>query len=250
MAQSAGGSSAAQRVAIVTGAAQGIGAAIARRLAADGHRVVVADLNDEKAGGVAAEIDGLGAHVDVSDPDSVQALIALVVERYGRIDILVNNAAVQPFAEWEEITFDDWRRVMAVNVDGLFLMTRAVYPEMVRGGYGRIVNITSNTFVAGTPHFAHYVASKGASIGFTRSLAGEIGKHGITINAVAPGLTATEGVLGGGHGDDFDFVVPAQAVPRRAMPQDIAPAVAFLASEDAAWVTGQTLVVDGGHTRN
>lgn len=240
----------AARVAIVTGAAQGIGAAIARRLAADGHRVVVADLNHDKARKVAGEISGHGAHVDVSDPDSVRALIAEVVALHGRIDILVNNAATQPFSEWEDITFDDWRRVMAVNVDGLFLMTRGVYGEMVRAGYGRIINITSNTFVAGTPHFAHYVASKGASIGFTRSLAGEIGKHGITVNAVAPGLTATEGVLDGGHGDDFDFVVPMQAFGRRATPEDIAPAVAFLASEDAGWITGQTLVVDGGHTRN
>lgn len=239
-----------QRVAIVTGAAQGIGAAIAKELANDGHKVVVADINGDGAARVAAEINGHAITVDVSNPEQIAALTSEVISRFGRIDILVNDAALVPFVPWEEITFEEWRRVMSVNLDGLFLMIRSVGDEMAKAGYGRIVNIASNTFVAGTPNCAHYVATKGASIGLVRALAGEVGKNGITVNAVAPGLTASEGVMAGPHADGFDYVVPAQAFDRRGVPEDIAPAVAFLASEAAGWITGQTLVVDGGHTRN
>ena len=239
-----------QRVAIVTGAAQGIGAGIARELAADGHKVVVADLNLEGARKVAAEIDGVAKRLDVSDPEQVAAFVAEVTGELGRIDILVNDAALVPFVPWDQLDFAEWRKVMSVNLDGMFLMTKAVIPVMEKAGYGRIVNIASNTFVAGTPNFAHYVATKGASIGFVRALAGEIGERGITINAVAPGLTETEGVLAGPHNEGFGYVVAAQAFKRKGLPSDIAPAVAFLASEKAGWITGQTLVVDGGHTRN
>jgi 3-oxoacyl-[acyl-carrier protein] reductase/pyridoxal 4-dehydrogenase len=239
-----------QRVAIVTGAAQGIGAAIAKELAADGHRVVVADINLDGATRVALEIGGVAKKLDVSEPGQVAAVTAEVVSELGRIDILVNNAALVPFVPWDQLDFTEWRRVMAVNLDGMFLMTKSVTPVMAAAGYGRIVNIASNTFMAGTPNFVHYVATKGASIGFVRSLAGEIGKDGITINAVAPGLTESEGVLASPHNEGFAYVLPAQAFNRKGMPADIAPAVAFLASEKAGWITGQTLVVDGGHTRN
>lgn len=238
------------RVALVTGGAQGIGAAIARRLAADGYVVVVADLNQSGAEIVAAEFDGIGVGVDLSEPEQVIHLAQTVEEKFGRIDILVNNAAIQPYSAWQDLTYTDWRRVMAVNLDGMFILTHAISKQMMVRGYGRIINIASNTFQAGTPHFVHYVTSKGALIGFVRSLASELGPYGITVNAVAPGLTATEGVLKGGHGEDFDFVVPLQAFKRRGTPADIAPAVAFLASKEAGWITGQTLVVDGGHTRN
>lgn len=239
-----------QRVAIVTGAAQGIGAAIAKELASEGHRVVVADINREGATMVANEIGGVAKKLDISDPEQVSAFTAEVVDELGRIDILVNNASLVPFVPWNELDFTEWRRVMSVNLDGMFLVTKAVSAVMAAAKYGRIVNIASNTFVAGTPNFAHYVATKGASIGFVRSLAGEIGKDGITINAVAPGLTETEGVLASPHNEGFGYVLPAQAFDRKGLPSDIAPAVAFLASEKAGWITGQTLVVDGGHTRN
>lgn len=239
-----------QRVAIVTGAAQGIGAAIAEELAADGVKVVVADINAEGAQSVAERIGGVGKSLDVSSEENVTRVVEEVVAEFGRIDILVNNAALVPLTAWEDITFEEWRRVMSVNLDGVYLITHAVTEVMGKAGYGRIVNIASNTFVAGTPNCAHYVATKGASIGLVRGLAGELGKLGITINAVAPGIIASEGVLSGPHVSGFDYVVPMQAFNRRGLPKDVAPAVAFLASEKAEWITGQTLVVDAGHTRN
>jgi len=239
-----------KRVAIVTGSAQGIGKAIAKRIAQDDVIVVIADINEAKAKATAKELGGLAVVTDVGDEKSVANLVKAVMAEYGRIDILVNDAAVVPFIPWENIDFTEWRRVMSVNVDGLFLMCRAVGDVMKESGYGRIINIASNVFVAGTPNLAHYVASKGAVIGFTRALAGEIGKFGITVNAVAPGLTESEGVMAGEHRHGFDYVVPMQAIPRRGLPEDIAPTVAFLASEEARWVTGSTIVVDGGHTRH
>jgi pyridoxal 4-dehydrogenase len=238
------------RVAIVTGAGQGIGRAIAEKLRAEGASVVVADKNSETAEKTAAEIGGTAHVTDVSDPDQVSALVAAAADQFGRIDILVNDAAIVPFVPWEELDFAEWRRVMSVNIDGVFLMCKAVYPHMKQAGYGRIVNIASNVVTAGTPNMAHYVSSKGAVFAFTRSLATEVGAHGITVNAVAPGLTASEGVMASPHAEAFDFVVSLQSIPRRAVPADIAPAVAFLASEEAHWITGQMLTADGGHTRH
>ena len=238
------------RVAIVTGAGQGIGRAIAEKLRAEGASVVVADKNSETAEKAAAEIGGTAHVADVSDPDQVSALVAAAASQFGRIDILVNDAAIVPFVPWEELDFAEWRRVMSVNIDGVFLTCKAVYPHMKQAGYGRIVNICSNVVTAGTPNMAHYVSSKGAVFAFTRSLATEVGAHGITVNAVAPGLTASEGVLASPHAGAFDFVVSLQSIPRRGVPADIAPAVAFLASEEAHWITGQMLTADGGHTRH
>ncbi len=238
------------RVAIVTGAGQGIGRAIAEKLRDEGAGVIVADKNSETAAKTAAEIGGTAHVADVSDPDQVSALVAAAVDQFGRIDILVNDAAIVPFVPWEELDFAEWRRVMSVNIDGVFLMCKAVYPHMKAAGYGRIVNIASNVVTAGTPNMAHYVASKGAVFAFTRSLATEVGAHGITVNAVAPGLTASEGVMASPHAEAFDFVVSLQSIPRRGVPADIAPAVAFLASEEAHWITGQMLTADGGHTRH
>ena len=238
------------RVAIVTGAGQGIGRAIAGKLRAEGVSVVVADKNPETAEKTAAEIGGTAHVTDVSDPDQVSALAEAAAGQFGKIDILVNDAAIVPFVPWEELDFAEWRRVMSVNIDGVFLMCKAVYPHMKQAGYGRIVNIASNVVTAGTPNMAHYVSSKGAVFAFTRSLATEVGAHGITVNAVAPGLTASEGVMASPHAGAFDFVVSLQSIPRRAVPDDIAPAVAFLASEEAHWITGQMLTADGGHTRH
>ncbi len=162
----------------------------------------------------------------------------------------MNAAAIVPFKPWDEIDFAEWRRIMAVNLDGTFLLTHYAQKPMRDAGYGRIINIASNVVVAGTPNLAHYVASKGGVFGFTRAAARELGKYGITVNSVAPGLTASEGVLASPHAEAFDFVQMLQAIPRRGEVDDIAPTVAFLASEEARWVTGQMIVVDGGHTHN
>ncbi len=239
------------RIAIVTGSAQGIGAAIARKLSSEGASVVIADINGEGAAEVAASLpDALAVTVDTSSEDQVNAMVDACIGRFGKVDILVNNAAIVPFTEWDDIDFAEWRRIMSVNLDGVFLTCRSVYPHMRDAAYGRIVNIASNVFVAGTPNLAHYVASKGGVVGFTRALATELGKYGITVNAVAPGLTETEGTIASPHAEAFDFVQSLQAIPRRGLATDIAPAVAFLTSEEAAWVTGSLLVVDGGHTRH
>jgi pyridoxal 4-dehydrogenase len=240
------------RTAIVTGAAQGIGTAIAEQLAALGATVVVADVNESGAKAVAGRL-GHGSFAfgaDVGDPDDVTALHAEVLLQTGRVDVLVNNAAIVPFTAWDDVDFAEWRRIMRVNLDGVYLMCRAASDAMRESGYGRIVNIASNTFFAGTPNMAAYVAAKGGVVGFTRALATELGAYGITVNAVSPGLTASEGVLSSPHAGAFDFVGTLQALKRRAIPADIAPAVVFLASEEAGWITGSTLNVDGGHVRH
>jgi pyridoxal 4-dehydrogenase len=237
------------RVAIVTGAAQGIGKAIADKLAAEGATVVVADINGEGAEQAAPD-GGMGMQVDTSSEEAVQKMVGDTVDAYGKLDILVNNAAIVPFKAWDEVDFAEWRRIMAVNLDGTFLACHYGQTPMREAGYGRIVNITSNVVLAGTPNLAHYVASKGGVTAFSRALAREIGKYGITVNSVAPGLTETEGVMASPHQEAFEFVQMLQCIPRRGVAADIAPAVAFLASEEAGWVTGQLLVADAGMTHN
>src|SRR4051812_25852775 len=239
------------RVAIVTGSAQGIGRAIADKLAEEGASVVLGDINEAGVTAAAAQLpQAIGVRADVSDEASVKAMVKAAVDTYGKLDILVNNAAIVPFTPWDDIDFAEWRRIMAVNLDGTFLTNRHASDEMRKAGYGRIVNIASNVVVAGTPNLAHYVASKGGVFGFTRAAARELGKYGITVNSVAPGLTASEGVLASPHAEAFDFVQMLQAIPRRGEVGDISPTVAFLASEEARWITGQMVVVDGGHTHN
>jgi pyridoxal 4-dehydrogenase len=227
------------RIAIVTGAAQGIGKAVADKLADEGATVIGADIQD-----------GTTMQVDVSNEDDVKRMVTDTVAEHGQLDVLVNVAAIVPFTPWDEVDFAEWRRIMSVNLDGTFLTNHYAQKPMREAGYGRIVNIASNVILAGTPNLAHYVASKGGVWAFTRALARELGPYGITVNSVAPGLTETEGVLASKHAEAFEFVQMLQAIPRRAVAADIAPAVAFLASEEAGWVTGQLLVADGGMSHN
>ena len=240
------------KVAIVTGAAQGIGKAIAVKLAGGGARVVVADVNVAGAKAVAESIGNRGFEVscDVSDEAQVRALHERVVREAGGVDILVNNAAIVPFIPWDDVDLAHWRKLIDVNLTGVFLMARASSDIMRRlGRKGRIVNICSNVIFAGTPNMAAYVASKGGVFGFTRALATELGKYGINVNAVTPGLTESEGVKASPHNDSFGFVETLQAIPGKGQPEDIADAVAFLASSEARFITGQTLNVDGGMVR-
>ena len=238
------------RVAIVTGAAQGIGRAIAEKLHEEGASVVVADLNGEGAAAVAQALDGLAVEADVSSEADTARVAAEALSRYGKIDVLVNAAAIVPFIPWDDVDFAYWRKLLSVNLDGAYLISRAVEAPMREAGYGRIVHIASNAFYAGTPNMGPYLAAKGGVVGLTRALATELGRYGITANAVAPGITRTEGALATPHKDAFDFVQALQAIPRHGLPTDIAPAVSFLASEESGWVTGQVLIADAGHIRD
>ena len=239
------------RVAVVSGAAQGMGKAVALRLAQEGATVIAADINGKGAEATAKEIGGksFGQQTDIGDPASVKALFDAVAQKCGKLDVLVNVAAIVPFVKWDELTFDEWRRVARVNFDGLYLMCKAGSDLMRKNNYGRIVNFGSNSMLAGTPNMAHYVATKGGVFAFTRALATELGGYKITANTVMPGLTDTEGVQTTPHKDAFGFVDMLQAIKGKGVPADIVPAVAFLASEEAHWITGQALNVDAGMAR-
>jgi NAD(P)-dependent dehydrogenase (short-subunit alcohol dehydrogenase family) len=238
------------KVAVVTGAAQGIGKAIADGLAAQGARIVVADLRGAEEA-AAAYPGGVGLTVDVADEQAVQRMVDETVARCGSLDVLVNNAglyatlAMRPFTE---IPLEEWRRVMDVNLASMFLTCRAAVPVMRARGGGAIVNISSGTPFRGVPFLLHYVTSKGAIVAFTRALAKELGKDAVRVNCVAPGFTMSQGVL-----DNPEVVkklrdvsVSARTIQRDQVPEDVVGAVVYLASPAASFVTGQTIVIDGG----
>ena len=242
------------KVAIVTGAGSGIGKVLAKRLAQDGAAVVVADLkNHEVAAAQIAKDTGartLGLQVDVSSEKDVERMAAETAKAFGRIDILVNNAALfstLKLKSFEKIEADEWRRVMEVNTLGVFLCCRACVPHMRKGGYGRIINLASGAPLKGVPLFLHYIASKGAVIAMTRGLARELGADSITVNALAPGFTLSENVANiEVHRRQGEVTKMTRAIKRDETPEDLVGAVSFLASADASFITGQTLVVDGG----
>jgi 3-oxoacyl-[acyl-carrier protein] reductase len=240
------------RTAIVTGAGTGIGRATAQLLAARGARVVAAGLQPERlaetvdaiaaAGGSAVAVDA-----DVSDPEAIELVAARAQESFGGTDVLVNNAAVYPIGPWHEMDAAEWDAVFATNIRGYYLMARAVRPQMLARGGGAVVNVSSVTFFTGNALLLAYVASKGAVIGFTRALAREAGPDGIRANAVAPGAFPTAATEI--HADQEGLwrdVLEAQSIKRRGEVEDVARAIAFFASDDSSFVTGQTLLVDGG----
>ncbi|HEV8616558.1 MAG TPA: glucose 1-dehydrogenase [Methylomirabilota bacterium] len=241
------------KVAVITGGAAGIGFAYARRFLAEGARVVVADVADPVAAAQKLDPAGraLGVRTDVSDAASARAMVEAAVRAFGRIDVLVNNAAVfatlkpQPF---DEIPDAEWDRVMAVNVRGVWNCVRAVAPVMRAQGAGRIVNVASAIVAKGTAFLLHYVTSKGAVVAMTRALARELGPAGITVNAVAPGLILSDTVQANPDITSFqlDAIMQARSLKREAFPDDVEGTVVFLASDDSAFMSGQTLVVDGG----
>jgi NAD(P)-dependent dehydrogenase (short-subunit alcohol dehydrogenase family) len=244
----------AGKVAIVTGGSAGLGAAIALRLGQEGAAVVVADIVGASEAAVAlseAGITSLGVETDVASWESVQAMVAATVKRFGRVDILINNAAIastlslKPF---DELTTGEFRNVLDVNTVGTFHGCKAVAALMRQQDSGRIINMASGTAIRGAPFIAHYVASKGAVMSLTRSLARELGKHNILVNAVSPGYTLTDTNLANEEymAATRQAVRDLRCVPRDAYPDDIVGAVAFLASDDARFITGQILAVDGG----
>jgi 3-oxoacyl-[acyl-carrier protein] reductase len=239
------------RVAIVTGGGHGIGKAYARRLAQEGAAVVIAELDGSAAERVAAEVGGLALRTDVAEEASVAEMARRTAERYGRIDILVNNAAIFATVPMSRAPFDqiepaEWDRMMAVNLRGTWLACRAVVPQMRKQRYGKIINISSGTALKGSASRIHYVTSKAGIIGFTRTLAMEVGKDNICVNCIAPGSTLSEENADEALIRYRQAAASTRALQRMQRPEDLVGAVAFFASCDSDFITGQTLVVDGG----
>jgi len=246
-----------KRVALLTGGAKGIGRHYAKKLAAEGARLMIADIADGKdlAEEIAREHGAnsvASAVADVSDEGAVKKLVGDTIDRFGKIDILVNNAALfAPLQEQKVLDIDValWDRVMAINVRGVFLMTKHVAPHMIAQKYGKIINISSGTVARGIPNFSHYVPSKGAVTAFTRSISRELGEHNICVNSLAPGFTLSDSVIHENPGHLEHSKAPSlirRAIKRDEYPEDLLGALVFLASADSDFITGQTLAVDGG----
>jgi 3-oxoacyl-[acyl-carrier protein] reductase len=238
------------RVAIVTGGGGGLAEGICATLAASGAAVAAVDRSLEKAERVvqlASSGRCIALEADVSDKASVDAMAQKVISELGGIDIVVNNAAIYPLRPWTEIEEEEWDRVMAVNLKGYFLCARAAYPSIRERGKGRIINVASITFFIGWSGFLDYVSSKGAIIGFTRTLAREVGPDGITVNAISPGAFPTDAERV--HPDQEALnrrILEQQSLKRRGTPEDVGNLAAFLASDAASFITGQTIMIDGG----
>ena len=247
------------RVVVVTGAGQGIGRELARQFAAAGAVVVVADLDPVKANTVVDEIRGAGgigmaAKVDVADEASVDAMVGSVVDEWGRVDVLINNASIFSTLEkkpFDEIPLAQWEQVLRVNVTGTYVCVRSVAAHMRRAGFGRIINVSSDAVTRGTVNYLHYVTSKSAVIGMTNSLARELGPHGITVNCVRPGSVATEvDRTVNPTAEVRERAASLQCIPRGMVPTDLVGIMLFLATPASAFITGQTIACDGGYTHS
>jgi NAD(P)-dependent dehydrogenase (short-subunit alcohol dehydrogenase family) len=246
----------AGRVAIITGAGQGIGRVFAKAFAAAGAIPVIAERNAARGEAVVAEIAATGGRAraiatDVADPDSVAAMAKTVEQEFGRIDILINNAAIFSTLEmrpFDQIPLAEWDEVLRVNVTGAFLCARAAVGAMRRAKWGRIINMASGAVTLGRPNYLHYIASKAALDGMTRSLARELGPHGITVNAILPGATFTEIERKTVTPEQKQRIIAMQCIARAEEPQDLTGTALFLASDAAAFLTGQAVTVDGGAT--
>jgi 3-oxoacyl-[acyl-carrier protein] reductase len=244
----------AGRTVIVTGGGKGIGKVYAQEFGKAGANVVAADIDEAAAHAVAEGIasDGgaaLGLGADIATEASVAAMAQAALDQFGTIDVLINNASlmsVLPRRSWLEIPVDEWDRVMAVNLRGMFLCCREVFPAMKRQGRGKIVNISSSRVFEGSPNRLHYTTSKAGVIGFTRALSREVGEFGITVNAVAPGLTASDTQVASSSGNYLAAHSSGRAIDRVQTPDDLVGAVMFLSSPASDFMTGQTLLVDGG----
>lgn len=241
----------ANRIAVVTGAASGIGQAIALGLARRGARVVGIDL--QECGQTQEEIEAAGGEwmalqADVSSKDEVVHAAKTVLSRFGRCDILINNAGIYPARDFLSLDYEEWRRVLSINLDSQFLMSKAFVPAMIEKEWGRIVNITSGSVQIAAENLSAYKASKMGTIGLTRGMAADLGRFGITVNAASPSLTRTPGVMSYGAAEHLDAMAQVQAIKRVSVATDIVGLIAFLTSDDAHFVTGQTILADGGMT--
>ncbi|MEM2911762.1 MAG: SDR family NAD(P)-dependent oxidoreductase [Candidatus Bathyarchaeia archaeon] len=240
------------KVAIVTGAGQGIGREIALSLARNGAKVVIIDISN-KIFEVLKEIeklghDGLAVRCDVSNVNEVEKAVKEVLSKFGGVDILVNNAGIYPFKSLTDMSEQDWDNVLNINLKGTFLFTRAVLPKMIEEKKGKIINIASIAgSVVGYPNLTHYSASKGGIVGFTRALALEVAQHGINVNAVSPGPILTPGTEAIGK-EMYEQIKRSVPLGRWGLPEDVANLVIFLASDESSFITGQNIIVDGGLT--
>ncbi|MFN2530900.1 MAG: SDR family NAD(P)-dependent oxidoreductase [Pyrinomonadaceae bacterium] len=239
------------KVAIVTGAARGIGRAYCLAFAREGATIVAVDVLDATATKTAVEqlgVKAMALKTDVSSEEDTLLMAQKTIEAFGQIDILISNAALSPEQPLEEITSSDWRKVMAVDLDGVFLCAKAVVPQMKKQRSGRIINIASSTVFMSFPNLTHYITAKAGVIGMTRALATELGDYGILVNAISPGLTQTERTVTVPD-EVWGMQVAMQSVKRRESPEDLVGTAVFLASDDASFITGQTISVCGGFVK-